>query len=78
MIMPDEVTDFSELNTGIFQGVILTTPFVILLDYIMRCRGAVAKGVERISTNLLVNMSGAVSNPAGSVGRDLNLQKLHY
>ena len=36
------------------------------------------KGVEHISTNLLVNLSGAGSSPAGSVGRDLNLQKLNY
>ena len=34
-------------------------------------RGAVVKDVEHIS-------SGAGSSPAGSVGRDLNLQKLHY
>ena len=37
-------------------------------------RGAVVKGVEYISTIL----SGAGSSPAGSVGRDLNLQKLNY
>ena len=36
------------------------------------------KGVEHISTNLLVNLSGAGSSPAGSVGRDLNLQKPNY
>ena len=41
-------------------------------------RGAVGKGVEHISTHLLVNMSGAGSSPAGSVCRDLNLQKLNY
>ena len=35
-------------------------------------RGAVVKRVEHIST------SGAGSSPADSVGRDLNLQKLHY
>ena len=36
------------------------------------------KGVEHISTIVLVNMSNAGSSPAGSVGLDLNLQKLHY
>ena len=43
-----------------------------------RRRGAVVKGGEHISSNLLVTQSGAGSSPAGSVGRDLNLQKLHY
>ena len=42
-------------------------------------RGAVVKGVEHISRIVLVNiLSGAGSSPAGSVGRDLNLQKLNY
>ena len=42
-------------------------------------RGAVVEGVEHLSTNLLVNiLSGAGSSPAGSVGQDLNLQKLNY
>ena len=42
-------------------------------------RGAVVKSVEHISTIVLVNIcGGAGSSPAGSVGRDLNLQKLNY
>ena len=44
----------------------------------MSRRGAVVKGVEHISTIVLVNLSGAGSSPAGSVGRDLNLPKLNY
>ena len=37
------------------------------------------KGVEHISTIVLVNILVARgSSPAGSVGRDLNLQKLNY
>ena len=40
-------------------------------------RSAVVKRVEHISTIVLVN-SDAGSSPAGSVGRDLNLQKLNY
>ena len=35
------------------------------------------KGVEHISTIVLIHLSGAGSSPAGSVGRDLNLQKLN-
>ena len=42
-------------------------------------RGAVVKGVEHISTIVCCqHLSGAGSSPAGSVGRDLNLQKLNY
>ena len=41
-------------------------------------RGAVVKGVEHISTIVLVNIWVAGSSPAGSVSRDLNLQKLNY
>ena len=40
-------------------------------------RGAVVKGVEHVSTIVFQHLSGAVSSPAGSVGRDLNLQKLN-
>ena len=41
-------------------------------------RGAVVKA-SNISAIVLVNLlSGAGSSPAGSVGRDLNLQKLNY
>ena len=37
------------------------------------------KRVEHISTIVLVNiLSGAGSSPAGSVGQDLNLQKINY
>ena len=36
------------------------------------------KRVEHISIIVSVNLSGAGSSPAGSVGRDLNLQKLNY
>ena len=44
-----------------------------------RRRGAVVKGVEHISSNFLVNIWVArVRVPAGSVGLDLNLQKLNY
>ena len=42
---------------------------------------AVVKRVEHISTiyNIASQyLSGAGSSPAGSVGRDLNLQKLNY
>ena len=36
-------------------------------------------GVEHISSNYVSqHVSGAGSSPAGSVGRDLNLQKLNY
>ena len=42
-------------------------------------RGAVVEGVEHISTNCVSqHLSGEGSKPAGSVGRDLNLQKLNY
>ena len=42
-------------------------------------RGAVVKGVEHISAIVFSqHLSGAGSSPAGSVGRDLNLQKLNY
>ena len=41
-------------------------------------RSAVVKRGEHISTIVLVNLSGAGSSPAGSVGRDLNLQTLNY
>ena len=41
-------------------------------------RGAVVKGVEHSSTCVSQHLSGAGSSPAGSVGRDLNLQKLNY
>ena len=40
--------------------------------------GAVVKGVEHISTIVCLHLGGAGSSPAGSVGRDLNLQKLNY
>ena len=41
-------------------------------------RGVVVKGVEHISTIVSQHLSGAGSSPVGSVGRDLNLQKLNY
>ena len=42
-------------------------------------RGAVVKRAEHISTIVLVNIWVAqVRVPGGSVGRDLNLQKLNY
>ena len=42
-------------------------------------RGAVVKGVEYVSAIVFSqHLSGAGSSPAGSVGRDLNLQKLNY
>ena len=42
-------------------------------------RASKRRGVEHISTIVLVNtISGVGSSPAGSVGRDLNLQKLKY
>ena len=45
-------------------------------------RGAVVKGVEGRRTCfdncVSQHLSGAGSSPAGSVGRDLNLQKLNY
>ena len=51
---------------------------LLVEDYSYR-RGAVVKGVEHISTICVSQrLSGAGSSPAGSVGRDLNLQKLNY
>ena len=48
-----------------------------LMDEFSR-RGAVVKGVEHIFDNCVSqHLSGAGSSPAGSVGRDLNLQKLN-
>ena len=42
-------------------------------------RGAVVKGVGTYFDNCVSqHLSGAGSSPAGSVGRDLNLQKLNY
>ena len=42
-------------------------------------RDAVVKRVEDISDNCVSqHLSGAGSNPVGSVGRDLNLKKLKY
>ena len=42
-------------------------------------RGAMVKRVEHISTIVLLNIWVVRgSSPAGSVGRDLNLQKLNY
>ena len=54
----------------------------ILVSAINR-RGAVVKGVEHGRRTYFDNcvsqhLSGAGSSPAGSVGRDLNLQKLNY
>ena len=47
--------------------------------YINGLRGAVVKGIEHFLTNVLSqHLHGAGSSPAGSVGRDLNLQKLNY
>ena len=39
-------------------------------------RGAVVKRVKHICVSQ--HLSGAGSSPVGSVGRDLNLQKLNY
>ena len=42
-------------------------------------RGAVVKGVEHNFDNCVrQHLSGAGWSPTGSVGRDLNLQKLNY
>ena len=46
--------------------------------YNLSRRGAVVKGVEYFDTFVTRHLSGAGSSPAGSVGRDLNLQKLNY
>ena len=44
-----------------------------------RDRGAVVKGVEHIFDNCVSqHLSGAGASPAGSVGRDFNLQKLNF
>ena len=41
--------------------------------------GAVVKGTDHIFDNCVSqHLSGAGSSPAGSVSRDLNLQKLNY
>ena len=41
-------------------------------------RSAVVKRVEHFDNRVSQHLSGAGSSPAGSVGRDLNLQKLKY
>ena len=58
-------------SSNIFEG---------LGGYILGSRrGAVVKDVEHISGNCVgQHLSGAGSSPAGSVGRDLNLQKLNF
>ena len=46
--------------------------------YLSRC-GAVVKGVDHYFDDCVSqHLSGTGSSPAGSVGRDLNLQKLNY
>ena len=57
----------------------------LCISFHFRC-GAVVKGVEHISYGRRTyfdncgsqHLSGAGSSPTGSVGRDLNLQKLNY
>ena len=46
-------------------------------DFDLDLRGAVVS-VEHFDQFVSQYLSGAGSSPAGSVGRDLNLQKLHY
>ena len=64
--------------TKLIGGLYIMKNFVSLFNHYICRRGAVVKRVEHISTIVLVIMSGAGSSPAGSVGRDLNLQKLNY
>ena len=65
------------MGRGVAQYKILGGVAAII--FVICRRGAVVKGAENYFDNCVSqHLSGAGSSPAGSVGRDLNLQKLNY